>query len=136
MNDQSKFEWSLENFGNALKTLEEFISLPVTNARDRAGIIQAFEYTFELAWKTLQKYAQDTGIQVNGPKLVLKEALKFDLIALADEEKWLQMLDDRNLTSHAYKEDVAIDVTGRINQDHVALLRVLLQKLIKSTDVL
>ena len=129
MNDQTKYEWSLENFGNALKTLREFISLPVTNARDRAGIIQAFEYTFELAWKTLQKYAQVNGIQVNGPKLVLKEALKFGLVALEDEDAWLQMLDDRNLTSHAYKEDVAIEVTGRVNASHVGLLNKLLQKL-------
>ncbi len=129
MNDQTKFNWSLENLLNAQQTLERFIGLPITNDRDRAGIIQAFEYTFELAWKTLQKYAQENGIQVNGPKMSLKEGLKFGFISLNDEGKWLQMLEDRNLTSHAYKEDVAKCVADRIMSEHTPTLRGLCEKL-------
>jgi nucleotidyltransferase substrate binding protein (TIGR01987 family) len=129
MNDQPKFKWSLENLLNAQQTLERFIDLPITNDRDRAGIIQAFEYTFELAWKTLQKYSQENGIQVNGPKMSLKEGLKFRFISLNDEDKWLQMLEDRNLTSHAYKEDVAKAVVNRIIGEHSTTLRSLCNKL-------
>jgi len=129
MNDQTRLKWSRDNFCQALATLEKFVALPILNDRDRAGIIQGFEYTFELAWKTLQKYAQQNGIQVNGPRLSLKEALRFALIDIADEEAWLKMLDDRNLTSHAYKEEVAKEVTTRIAGAHISLLQKLAGKL-------
>ncbi|MCX6129627.1 MAG: HI0074 family nucleotidyltransferase substrate-binding subunit [Proteobacteria bacterium] len=130
MGDQSKFKCSRDNFSSVVGSLERFIAWPITNERDRAGVIHAFEYSFELSWKTLQKYAHDNGIQVNGPKLVLREALKFGLIDIQDEEAWFQMLDDRNLTSHAYKEELAQEISQRICSHHTQLLKKLLERLV------
>ena len=50
-----KIKNSIENYEKALKKLHEFLSEPIVNDRDRAGIIKAFEFTFELSWKTIQK---------------------------------------------------------------------------------
>lgn len=76
MIELSKFKWSLSNFENAFEKPKEFLAEPVISERDQAGVIQAFEFTFELAWKTLQKYSHEMGLTINGPKPVLREALK------------------------------------------------------------
>ncbi|WP_367142724.1 HI0074 family nucleotidyltransferase substrate-binding subunit [Desulfosporosinus sp.] len=64
----------------------------------RDGVIQRFEFTFELAWKTLKAVFEDEGlIGLNSPKTVLREAFAMGLIQ--DDELWLTMLSDRNSTS-------------------------------------
>ena len=97
-------------------------------------MIQAFEFTFELAWKTLQKYSQEMGIQVNGPKPVLKEALKFGFIKLEEQEAWLTMLDDRNLATHAYKQELAEQIFRRIENEHIGPLKTLLERLLSDRE--
>ena len=76
MIELSKFKFSLSNFEKAFERLKEFLEEPVVSDRDQAGVIQGFKSTFELAWKTLQKYSQEMGIDTNGPKPVLREAFK------------------------------------------------------------
>ena len=63
---------SIVHFEKAYVELCEYIDLPIQNNRDRAGIIKAFELTFELTWKILQKIAQDDGVYTGGPKSSLK----------------------------------------------------------------
>ena len=72
------------------------------NALEQEGAIQRFEYTFELAWKTLKDYLEQTGLvlpQVT-PRQVIKEAYAAKLIS--DGQVWIDMLDHRNLLSHTY----------------------------------
>jgi len=90
---------------NAAARLAEAATLPETDiVRDAA--IQRFEFTFELVWKTLQLYLEHEGLESSGPRAVLKRAFVIRLISDQDEaDVWLQMLDDRNLTSHAYASD-------------------------------
>jgi nucleotidyltransferase substrate binding protein (TIGR01987 family) len=101
---------SLQNLRLAVASLEEFLAEPIRTNRDKAGIIQAFEFTYELAWKTFQKIAQDEGLQAG---LILPE----------DEAVWIGMMQDRNLTSHTYHESLATAIVDRIRQPYFPLMK-------------
>lgn len=100
----------LNNFRKALSRLSEGITK--YDERDdllRDGVIQRFEFTFELAWKTLKAVFEDEGLRgLNSPKSVLREAFAAELIK--DDELWLAMLNDRNSTAHIYNERLAIEM--------------------------
>ena len=112
---------ALRNAEAALLRLESFLALPVQNDRDRAGIIQAFEFTFECCWKLLQKVAQGQGLQVPSPRAAIKAG--FQLGLCEPEETWLIMLDDRNLTAHTYRAELAMAIFERVAAHHAAALR-------------
>lgn len=98
----TKISNSIVHFEKAYLELCEYIVLPIQNNRDRSGIIKAFEFTFELAWKTFQKIAREDGISTGGPKSSLKFAFQANLITNDNELLWLDMLNDRNLLNHTY----------------------------------
>lgn len=119
-------EADIANFRKALTELETYCAMPVATNRDRAGIIQAFEFTFEQAWKSIQKVAGRMGTQVAFPKQALVQALAAGYINATDEPLWLQLLQDRNLTSHTYKQALAVEVLSRIQADYLRMFRGLL----------
>lgn len=98
---------------------------PDLNELEKDGVIQRFEFTFELAWKTLQDYfAQESGyIDVKGPRTVLKQAIQDNLIT--DGYTWLSMLESRNELTHVYDEEES----RRILDDVAAIYLPLLQEL-------
>ena len=104
----------LENFEKALVKLKDGTKqYDSSNDLTRDGLIQRFEFTFELAWKTLKIIFEEEGVLgLNSPKLVLKEAYSADIIQ--DQSLWLNMLSDRNATSHIYSESLAIEICDRI----------------------
>src|SRR5512136_2991361 len=108
----SKLETKLTNFNNALNRLKQAIeefNKDTSSDVIRDGVIQRFEFTYELAWKTTKEYLEDIGIvDRNSPKTVIKEAYAQRLIV--NEENWLLMLSDRNMTSHVYKEEMAEEI--------------------------
>jgi len=114
---------------NAAARLDEVAVLPETDiVRDAA--IQRFEFTFELLWKTLQLYLEHEGFESAGPRAVLKRAFVIKLISDQDEgDVWLQMLDDRNLTSHAYDEMLAVRIYTRIVHDYAPRLAQMAEKI-------
>ena len=102
----TKSNIKLEKFKKALIALEDIYLKPVQE--DRANIdatIQRFEFTFELSWKFLKDYFFEQGLELYYPKEVIKEAFLAKLIN--NEEIWIKMLQDRNLTSHTYDEELA-----------------------------
>ena len=114
---------------NAAARLDEIAALPETDiVRDAA--IQRFEFTFELVWKALQLYLEREGFESGSPRAVLKRAFIIGMISDRDEaDIWLQMLDDRNLTSHAYDEALAVRIYTRIVQDYAPRLAWMAQKI-------
>lgn len=72
---------------------------------EKAGAIQYFEFTFELAWKTLRRILKGRGKDLNSPKPVLREAALEGFIE--DPEIWFQFTEDRNETVHTYNKSVA-----------------------------
>lgn len=98
---------SFYSLGNAIERLKDVLDHPELNNIEymRDAAIQRFKYTIELFWKTLKKVLHHEKIESNTPRDTLSKAFQYKLID--DEEKWLAMLDDRNNTSHAYKEETA-----------------------------
>lgn len=125
----SKLEEKLNNFKNALQRLKEAaIELQQINASDvvRDGVIQRFEFTYELAWKTTKAYLEDIGIVDKlSPKSVIKEAYAQKLIV--NEQNWLLMLHDRNMTSHVYKEEMAQEIAERITVCYITEFELLVK---------
>ncbi len=74
----------------------------------RDGAIQRFEYTFELAWKTMKRILRAKGSEVNHPRDVFREAAAEHLIA--DPTPWFDLLEKRNKSTHIYKREVAEEV--------------------------
>ena len=97
----------MHDLGNALERFSEVMEISIDKndlALDAA--IQRFEFSFELFWKTLKVLLIEVGgIRINSPKQVLKEA--FSQGWINEEQKWLDLLDARNLTSHVYNEQKA-----------------------------
>lgn len=113
-------EAKLENLINANIRLSEAVIKFAQNQDDlfRDGLIQRFEFTYELAWKALKEYLESIGIvDQNSPKSVIKEAFAQKLIE--DEHTWLLMLKDRNYTVHVYNEELARLIAERITTLYV-----------------
>jgi len=89
----------------------------------RDATIQRFEFTFEVVWKTMKLYLERQGYECGGPRSTLKKAFAENLIPTPEEaDRWLRMLEDRNLTSHAYDEALARQIYRHIVQDYASLL--------------
>lgn len=119
----------LDNFEKTLAQLKSFCSLPIQNDRDKAGIIQAFEFTFEQSWLAIQKKAGGLGLTVASPRHAFSAALSNRWIRSSDEPQWVKMIEDRNLTSHTYKEALANEVLSRIQSQYLPLFESLLGEL-------
>jgi len=122
----------LLNFRNTLSELKSFVALPIENNRERAGIVQAFEFTFEQAWKAIQRKAGTQGVEIGNPKAAFQYAMQNQWISKQDEEKWLGLLRDRKLTSHTYQQTLAYEVIKRISSVYLQLFSGLLGALEKA----
>jgi nucleotidyltransferase substrate binding protein (TIGR01987 family) len=127
----NKLNNKLMNFQKAIQRLKEAVKeLKQENKNTviRDGVIQRFEFTYELAWKTTKEYLADIGIaDINSPKAVFKEAYAQKIIV--NENNWLLMLKDRNITSHVYKEELAEEIVERIINLYVDEFSLLLKRL-------
>ena len=95
----------------SLDRLKEILQAEKTVAT-RDSAIKRFEFTTELAWKLIQLFLREQKIICRSPKECLREAYAFGLIAR--DERWLQMIDDRNITVHTYNETTADEVYFRL----------------------
>ncbi len=111
---------ALANAEAAVAKLTAFVSEPAISERDRAGVIQAFEFTFEATWKLLKLAAEREGLDAESPKRALIAAHKLGIIR--DELLWLDMLQDRNLTSHVYHAELAGRIFTAITTRYAAAL--------------
>jgi nucleotidyltransferase substrate binding protein (TIGR01987 family) len=108
MNPPSDIRWKqrFQNFDRAFILLRQAMEHgpAALNALEKEGVIQRFEYCFELAWKTVKDYMEQSGIvfATIAPRQVLKEAFAAKIIA--DGQVWIDMLDHRNLLSHTYSQ--------------------------------
>ena len=109
-----KIQEKFENFSLALGRLNEIQSERTFSDLEKTGFIQRFNFTIELAWKTLETILEFEGNmeQIRGSKDVLRVALKRGMIE--NGEIWMEMLDKRNQMSHQYDENKSLQVFDRI----------------------
>lgn len=111
---------SVEKLGRAVERLGEALAEPEDSALAIDGTIQRFEFVFELLWKTFRRLLHADGIDVATPRDALKAAFAAGWIE--DEAAWLEMLQDRNETSHTYDEEKALAVYRSIRARFPAIL--------------
>lgn len=119
---EEKIQQSLTNLDRALTRLREALDEPSSNSLVIDGTIQRFEFVIELFWKAFKRILDREGIQVSTPRESIKQAYQIGWIE--DEEAWLEMLRDRNETSHVYDEATARRIYESIKRNFVALERV------------
>jgi nucleotidyltransferase substrate binding protein (TIGR01987 family) len=136
MNPENEFalpRWRLRfrNYLNALHSLESSLDYRQVQLFEPSKAqlemelqarIKAFEYTYELGWKTLKDLLEEEGnTDVTGSKSVIRLAAQVGI--LPDSQIWLDMVADRNLTTHTFDQGIAERVVNRIaNQYRKAFL--------------
>ena len=103
MSDKPRWRQRFENLHKAYSLLAEGATAESLTPLESEGLIQRFEYTFELCWKTLKDFLNDRGVEVSFPRDALKAAFQQELVS--DGDLWLEMLDMRNTMAHTYNED-------------------------------
>ena len=103
-NQEIRWRYRFANFSRAFSLLREALANGADALSDleREGVVQRFEYTFELAWNTLKDRMEYDGLILPSvtPRAVIRQAFQAKLIA--DGDVWIDMLNDRNLMSHRY----------------------------------
>lgn len=110
---QQRFQNLEKAYGQFNAAILEFDKLSVL---EKEGLIQRFEYTFELAWKTLKDYLESEEVVVRFPREVIKAAFHYELIQ--DGDIWMDMLEKRNLLSHTYDEERFNFAVNKIKDDY------------------
>ena len=116
-----RWQQRFRNYENAFLFFEQIIQKESLTEIEKAGLVHAYEFTFELAWKTMKDYLEAKDIPVKFPREVIKESFRYDLIA--DGETWMDMLDKRNLMTHTYDETSAKTAIMLIQNNYYSLLR-------------
>ena len=129
MENLKEIRWKqrFENFDKSYKLLKKYSNQEITTELERAGIIQFFEMTFELAWKVLKDYLESEGYMVKSPRETVKQAFQIGLID--NGHIWIDALSNRNLTTHTYDEELANKMTSEILNAYLPELDKLYNKL-------
>src|SRR5690606_27332757 len=124
--DKKDIRWKqrFQNYTKALNHLEQALQIPNPDIVQKAGIIQFFEMSFELAWNLVKDYLEGQGfLDVKSPRAALKKA--FEINILENGHHWMDLLQDRNLTAHTYDEQKATDMEQLIQSKYFPLLKAL-----------
>lgn len=118
-----RWQQRFANYKKALRQLHEAVELSQQrelSSLEKQGVIQAFEFTHELAWNVLKDYLQYQGNQnIKGSKDATREAFKVELIS--DGERWMEMIQSRNVSSHTYDEHIAEELVAVIVKHYFPL---------------
>lgn len=103
-----------QDYERLLGQLEEVLATPEDerDTRDRDSAILRFELTFEVAWKLIQRMVRDEGLDSNGPRQALENA--YTLGWIVEETTWFDLMKDRNLAIHVYREEWAEALYARL----------------------
>ena len=130
-NQDIRWQQRFKNYQKALRQLERFLKETDLNDMEEQGLIQAFEYTYELAWNTIKDYLVYQGItDVIGSRDAFRIAYNRGLIL--EGNIWMSMIESRIKSSHTYNEEVAKEILKEIREQYFKLFIQLEAKLISS----
>ena len=129
-----RWEYRFDNFSRALALLREAAEDDPSRLSDleREGLVQRFEYTFELAWKTLKDRLEHDGLRLPTvtPRNVIRAAFTARKIEAADD--WIDMLTDRNRMSREYDSVVFEEVANSVHVRYLGLFEAVYDRLVES----
>ena len=132
MSQEIRWQYRFANFSRAYSLLREALQDGVEplNQLEREGVIQRFEFTFELSWNLLKDKLEYDGVILSSvtPRGVIRQAISARLVD--DGEAWLAMLSDRNLMSHTYDFERFDAVIRNIHSRYMVILDDLYQRLL------
>lgn len=112
----------------AVLRLKEALEEDISNPLIFDGVIQRFEFTYEMAWKLMKSYLEYEGLAAgDSPRSVFKEAFAAGLISAG--EVWIDMIDARNLTVHTYNEKIAKKIYDKIKSKYYNAFAVFANKM-------
>jgi nucleotidyltransferase substrate binding protein (TIGR01987 family) len=119
MDHDIRWKQRFENYCKAFDSLKKAVFLSrerELSELEKQGVIQGFEFTFELAWKVVKDYLEYMNVDVKFPREVIKKGLQYDI--LDDGEIWIDMLGKRNLMAHTYDENKAEQALDLITKQY------------------
>lgn len=125
MNTDIRWKQRFENFEKAYRQLNTSLLIINPSETERAGIIQFYEITLELAWNTLKDFLVLEGFDVKSPREAIKTAFQNGYIS--NGEVWIDALDSRNLSVHTYDEEMANQLTENIRNIYYPILGAFMQ---------
>ena len=107
------------NFKKAFVKLDSAAKKSSRSELEQEGLIQRFEYTYELAWSTLKDFFEYQGYtEISGSRDAFKLAFERGLIQ--DGKEWMKMIENRQRTSHTYNQETADDIAELIIDSYVS----------------
>lgn len=127
--DNIRWIQRFQNFENAYLLLESAFDKIEFSDLEKEGVIQRFEYTFELSWKTLKDYLEFLGVVIEQvtPRNVIRQASQAKIIK--NGQLWIDMLSLRNLLSHTYDRQIFDRAIKEISEIYVSVMKDLYLKL-------
>ena len=131
MSDDIRWIQRFNNYKKALAALEKSVIAAqerILNEIEKQGLVKGFEFTFELSWKLLKDYLESKGFKdFHGSKDTFKLAFQEGLIN--DGEIWMEMLDNRNRSSHTYEESIARQIISLVISKYFLKFKELSEKM-------
>jgi nucleotidyltransferase substrate binding protein (TIGR01987 family) len=123
-NQDIRWKQRFQNFSKSMHHLESALQIPNPDIVQKAGIIQFFEMSFELAWNMVKDYLEEQGfVDIKSPRNALKKA--FEVGIIKNGHDWMDLLIDRNLTAHTYDDQKATEMEQLIKNKYFPLLNAL-----------
>lgn len=135
MDKDIRWQQRFENLVKALQRLREALkgtAQEPSNHLYQIALIGAFQFTFELSWKTMKDYLVYNGVEVSLPRDVIKQAFHHQLIH--DGQVWIEMLEDRNLMAHVYQEYAAQSAVANIREHYAPAIEKVYNDLLKKRN--
>lgn len=115
-----RWEQRFQSFKKAFQQLKKAVKKPRYTALEQAGMTQMFNFTFELAWKTLKNLLEAKGYNLDSPRNTIKQAFQSGYIN--DADIWLDALEKRNIMAHVYDDMQSRKVISLIKNTYFPLL--------------
>lgn len=127
-NQDIRWKQRLQNFKKSFNQLEEFIAKGALNKFEEQGLIQCFEYNYELSWNVIKDFYNSQGeVNIQGSRDAFRLAFNRGLVK--DGQTWMDMIQSRSLTSHTYNEDTAKLIIQAIQKKYFPAFQELLKTL-------